>query len=86
MEKEKESSVLYMLLNNKSNSYAYKPANVGFGYSYILPLIVTGLVAKPGETIIIENPEAHLSPKTQSKISEFFAPVFLWSSSTNRIT
>lgn len=73
--KEKESSVLYMLLNNKSNSYAYKPANVGFGYSYILPLIVTGLIAKPGETIIIENPEAHLHPRAQSKISEFFARV-----------
>ena len=73
--KEKDSSVLYMLLNNKSNSYAYKPANVGFGYSYILPLIVTGLIAKPGETIIIENPEAHLHPRAQSKISEFFAIV-----------
>jgi len=73
--KEKESSVLYMLLNNKNNSYAYKPANVGFGYSYILPLIVTGLIAKPGETIIIENPEAHLHPRAQSKISEFFARV-----------
>lgn len=73
--REKESSVLYMLLNNRSNSYAYKPTNVGFGYSYILPLIVTGLVAKPGEIIIIENPEAHLHPRAQSKISEFFATV-----------
>ncbi len=73
--KDKESSVLYMLLNNKNNSYAYKPANVGFGYSYILPLIVTGLIAKPGETIIIENPEAHLHPRAQSKIAEFFSKV-----------
>jgi predicted ATPase len=73
--RDKDSSVLYMLLNNKNNSYAYKPTNVGFGYSYILPLIVTGLIAKPGETIIIENPEAHLHPRAQSKISEFFAKV-----------
>lgn len=73
--KEKESSVLYMLMNNRSNSYSYKPANVGFGYSYILPLIVTGLIAKPGETIIIENPEAHLHPRAQSKIAEFFSKV-----------
>ncbi len=73
--RDKESSVLYMLLNNKNNSYTYKPANVGFGYSYILPLIVTGLIAKPGEIIIIENPEAHLHPRAQSKISEFFAKV-----------
>jgi predicted ATPase len=72
---DKESSVLYMLLNNKNNSYSYKPANVGFGYSYVLPLIVTGLIAKPGEIIIIENPEAHLHPKAQARIAEFFAKV-----------
>jgi predicted ATPase len=73
--KEQESSVLYMLLNNKNNSYKYKPVNVGFGYSYILPLIVTGLIAKPGEIVIIENPEAHLHPRAQSRMSEFFARV-----------
>jgi predicted ATPase len=72
---DKESSVLYMLLNSKKSSYSYKPINVGFGYSYILPLIVTGLIAKTGETIIIENPEAHLHPKAQSRITEFFAKV-----------
>jgi predicted ATPase len=72
---EQSSSVLTMLLNNRNNSHAYKPANVGFGYSYILPLIVTGLVAKPGEIIIIENPEAHLHPRAQARISEFFSKV-----------
>lgn len=73
--RDKDSSVLYMLLNNKNNSYSYKPANVGFGYSYILPLIVTGLIARPGEIVIIENPEAHLHPRAQSRISEFFSIV-----------
>jgi len=73
--KEKDSSVLYMLLNNRSDSHEYKPINVGFGYSYILPLIITGLIAKPGEIIIIENPEAHLHPRAQSKIAEFFSKV-----------
>lgn len=73
--KEKTSSVLQMLLNNKSNSYIYKPSNVGFGYSYILPIIVSGLIAQQGEMIIIENPEAHLHPKAQSKITEFLTKV-----------
>lgn len=72
---DKESSVLSMLLNNKNNSYSYKPINMGFGYSYILPLIVTGLIAKKGEIVIIENPEAHLHPKAQSRITDFFARV-----------
>jgi len=73
--REKQSSVLSLLLNSKKNSYSYKPNNVGFGYSYILPLILTGLIAKSGETIIVENPEAHLHPRAQSKITEFFAKV-----------
>lgn len=71
----KESSVLSMLLNSKKNSYRYKPSNVGFGYSYILPLIVTGLIAGPDDIVIIENPEAHLHPRAQSRITEFFAKV-----------
>jgi predicted ATPase len=73
--KEAESSILYMLLNNKQNSYAYKQVNVGFGYSYILPLVITGLIAKQDEIIMIENPEAHLHPRAQSRIAEFFAMV-----------
>lgn len=72
---DKSSSVLTMLMNNKINAYNYKQANIGYGYSYILPLIVTGLLAEEGQTIIIENPEAHLHPRAQSRIAEFFARV-----------
>jgi predicted ATPase len=53
----------------------FKPANVGFGYSSILPIIVTGLIAKPDEKIIIENPEIHLHPKAQSALIEFLVKV-----------
>lgn len=53
----------------------YTPLNVGFGYSYILPIIVAGLVAKYGEILIIENPEAHLHPGAQSRLAEFLARV-----------
>jgi len=73
--KDKQSSVLSLLINSRKNSYSYKPNNVGFGYSYILPLVLTGLIAKEGEIIIVENPEAHLHPRAQSKITEFFAKV-----------
>ena len=72
---DNDSSVLSLLVNNKSDGYMYKPANIGFGYSYILPLVVSGLLAKPGEILIIENPEAHLHPRAQSRIAEFFATV-----------
>jgi predicted ATPase len=55
----------------------YKPTNVGFGYTYILPIIVAGLIAKPGEIFIVENPEAHLHPYAQSIVSKFLTLVSL---------
>jgi predicted ATPase len=53
----------------------FTSSNVGFGYSSILPIIVTGLIAQPGEKIIIENPEIHLHPKAQSVLIEFLVKV-----------
>lgn len=49
------------------------PYNFGFGISYVLPVILTGLVAKKGSVILVENPEAHLHPKGQSHIGYFLA-------------
>ena len=70
---EKELSILRFLLNSQKNGKFYKPTNVGFGYSYILPIIATGLIAKAGDIFIVENPEAHLHPRAQSRLTEFFA-------------
>jgi len=52
-----------------------KAVNVGFGYSYALSIIVSGLIAKEGEILIVENPEAHLHPRAQSKLTKFLAKV-----------
>ncbi len=52
-----------------------RPTNVGFGLSYVLPIIVNGLVAKKGAIFIIENPEAHLHPSGQSNIGKFLAKI-----------
>jgi predicted ATPase len=49
--------------------------NLGFGISYILPIIATGLTAKKGSFFVVENPEAHLHPSAQSKIGRFLAMV-----------
>ena len=51
------------------------PYNFGFGISYILPIIVTGLLAETDSTFIIENPEAHLHPSGQSRIGSFLAQI-----------
>lgn len=51
------------------------PTMTGFGYSYVLPIIYTGLAAIKGHTIIIDNPELHLTPKSQSHLMEFLCKV-----------
>jgi predicted ATPase len=47
--------------------------NLGFGITYVLPIVVTGLVAEEGACLIVENPEAHLHPAAQSRIGQFLA-------------
>ncbi len=54
-------------------SYSFNPLNVGFGISYIIPIIVAILKAKSGDLIILENPEAHLHPKGQRKMGALIA-------------
>lgn len=49
------------------------PYNFGFGISYVLPIILTGLIAERGSVFLVENPEAHLHPKGQSHIGYFLA-------------
>ena len=52
-----------------------RPTNIGFGLIYTLPIIVAALVAPPGSLLIIENPEAHLHPASQSAMGMFLAQV-----------
>ncbi|MBW4870809.1 DUF3696 domain-containing protein [Prevotella buccae] len=58
-------------VNNKYLGVESVATNVGFGISYVLPILVTCLLAKSNETIIIENPEAHLHAKAQSNMGYF---------------
>lgn len=47
----------------------YRTTNVGFGLSYVLPVLAS-LLSPPGALCLIENPEAHLHPKGQTKLAE----------------
>lgn len=58
----------------------FASTNIGFGVSYVLPIILAAIVAcaksrdkgsiyRPGnKLILIENPEAHIHPKAQAKL------------------
>ena len=47
----------------------YRATNVGFGLSYVLP-VLAGLLVPRGNLCLIENPEAHLHPRGQVRIAE----------------
>lgn len=51
----------------------YNPENVGFGITYGLPVITALLAAKPGQLIIIENPESHIHPRGQAELGKLIA-------------
>jgi predicted ATPase len=55
------------------SSNEYRTANVGFGITYTLPIVVSLLSSKSGSLVLLENPEAHLHPRAQSKIGELIA-------------
>lgn len=48
-------------------------ADVGFGVSQVLPVLVALLVAKPTQIVYIEQPETHLHPKAQRALAQIFA-------------
>lgn len=52
---------------------SFRATNVGFGISYTLPVLVALLSAKRGYLVLLENPEAHLHPRGQSKMGELIA-------------
>ncbi len=52
-----------------------KPTNVGFGISYCLPVLLGGLLGRENGLFIIDSPEAHLHPASQSKIAQFLCQV-----------
>ncbi len=49
---------------------SFEATNVGFGLSYVMPILVAILSANKGALLIIENPEAHLHPKGIAKLTE----------------
>lgn len=73
-----ETANIYSLgisTEQKGGKAVFKPTNVGFGYSYALPILIAGLTARKGTILIVENPESHLHPSAQSMITKFLGLV-----------
>lgn len=63
----------YSFVAGSDVSNPYRPANVGFGLTYTLPIIVAALALPEGSLLIVENPEAHLHPRGQTRMAELLA-------------
>ncbi|MFD2609351.1 DUF3696 domain-containing protein [Deinococcus taklimakanensis] len=62
------SAARFSTKTGELSTESHRPTNVGFGLFYILPILVTVLTSRPGDLLIIENPEAHLHPRGQAAI------------------
>lgn len=56
-------------------SSGHNLADVGFGVSQVLPIIIQGLCMTKDETMLLEQPEIHLHPKMQMNMADFLLAV-----------
>jgi len=73
--KENDEVKLELLL--KIDGEKYSLPQLGTGVSQVLPVLVMCLTAKPGSTVIIQQPEEQLHPRVQSRLADFIIAMAL---------
>jgi len=68
-----QASLHYQFTTSDHLTKIFRPENTGFGLTFVLPVVTAILNAKPGDLILIENPEAHLHPAGQSAVARLIA-------------
>lgn len=63
-------------IKHPSTGVAQNIADVGFGVSQVLPVLVGGFNARKNSTYIVEEPEIHLHPKAQAELGAFFYSLY----------
>ena len=61
-----------MLVRTPGNPRQVSLADVGFGISQVLPVLVQCFYAAAGSTLVFEQPELHLHPRAQSELGDLF--------------
>ena len=68
-----ELRVAPLLDTPSSDSYLVGIADVGFGVSQVLSVLVALFVADPGQLVYVEQPELHLHPRAQCALASMLA-------------
>lgn len=68
---ESDNDSYRLQMDSCDDGYFFKSTNVGYGYSYIILLLTSVMLAQKGDLVIIENPEAHLHPTAQAKLMKY---------------
>ena len=69
-----EKSIMYQILfrlGGATTKEAVTIADVGFGVSQMLPILVLGLRSCESSILLLEQPEIHLHPKLQANLADF---------------
>ncbi len=75
-----EKSITYQILFGLKGSKGGRQvtiADVGFGVSQLLPIVVMGLRSPESAILLFEQPEIHLHPKLQANLADFFLTLAL---------
>lgn len=67
------ASLSVSFTSGQATSRRLRPSGVGFGVSYTLPVLVALLASRPGDLVLLENPEAHLHPRGQMAMGDLMA-------------
>ena len=68
-----EYELRYQIPNAENGFVSYSAINSAFGLTFALPIITAILASKPGDLLILENPESDLHPSAQSIIGKLMA-------------
>lgn len=68
---EVPGSDIIVVSYNMRDINGVRPRNIGAGISYLVSVLVICLASKDKSVLLIENPEIHLHPRAQSRLTEF---------------
>ena len=68
-----QASLHYQFSSLTDMTSQFRPENTGFGLTYVLPVVTAVLSSRPGDLLLIENPESHLHPSGQSLVAKLIA-------------